>query len=69
MISLADIEQCLTRHKATSLEVGEHKHASVSLVLRPGDAGVEALFIERVKHRDDPWSGQMAFPRRDGRRV
>lgn len=62
MIFLADIERTLLAHQPISLEVGDHKHAAVSLVLRESDAGVEALFIERVKHSNDPWSGQMAFP-------
>lgn len=36
--------------------------ASVALVLRPGEKGLEALFIRRAEHDDDPWSGHMALP-------
>ena len=36
--------------------------ASVALVLRDGIEGVEFLLIQRAKHANDPWSGQMAFP-------
>lgn len=32
------------------------------MVLRPGAAGPEVLFIERARHPEDPWSGHMAFP-------
>lgn len=38
------------------------------MALRVGSSGdVEALFIKRCEHPQDPWSGQMAFPggRRD----
>jgi len=40
----------------------EGKFAAVAICLRPGEAGLEALFIRRAKHPGDPWSGQMAFP-------
>lgn len=36
--------------------------AAVASVWRDGDDGPEALFIERARHENDPWSGQMAFP-------
>jgi len=36
--------------------------ASVALVLREVDADLEALFIRRAEHDDDPWSGHLAFP-------
>lgn len=36
--------------------------ASVALALRPGEKGLEALFIRRAEHDDDPWSGHMALP-------
>jgi len=36
--------------------------AVVARDLRGGVGGVELLFIERVKRRGDPWSGNMAFP-------
>jgi 8-oxo-dGTP pyrophosphatase MutT (NUDIX family) len=42
--------------------------AAVAVCLRPGPRSVEALFIRRSEHPDDPWSGDVAFPggRRDG---
>jgi 8-oxo-dGTP pyrophosphatase MutT (NUDIX family) len=41
--------------------------AAVSVILRDGDDGVEALFIHRAERAGDTWSGQVAFPggRRD----
>ncbi len=43
------------------------KHAAVAIVVAPGPRGPELLFIERARHPDDHWSGDMAFPggRRD----
>ena len=36
--------------------------AAVAAVARKGKLGAELLFIERSTKKDDPWSGQMAFP-------
>ena len=36
--------------------------ASVALVIREMGADLEALFIRRAEHADDPWSGHLAFP-------
>lgn len=36
--------------------------AAVAAVLRPGEDGVEFLFIHRAEDPRDPWSGHMAFP-------
>ncbi len=44
------------------------KEAAVALILCPrAKGGREALFIQRVKHPRDPWSGQISLPggRRD----
>ena len=40
----------------------EVRRAAVALVLRPGDRGLELLFIKRADYPGDPWSGQVAFP-------
>ena len=39
-----------------------HRTAAVALVLREVDGDLEALFIRRAEHEDDPWSGHLAFP-------
>ena len=62
MISLTAIKKNVKAHRPNGIELGDNKHAAVALMLREGEQGVEALFIERAKNRDDPWSGQMAFP-------
>ncbi|MBL4674025.1 MAG: CoA pyrophosphatase, partial [Arenicella sp.] len=36
--------------------------AAVSIILRDGEHGTELLMMQRAKHEDDPWSGQMSFP-------
>jgi 8-oxo-dGTP pyrophosphatase MutT (NUDIX family) len=36
--------------------------ASVALVLREVGSELEALFIRRAEHDEDPWSGHLAFP-------
>jgi 8-oxo-dGTP pyrophosphatase MutT (NUDIX family) len=36
--------------------------ASVALVIREADSDLEALFIRRAEHDEDPWSGHLAFP-------
>jgi 8-oxo-dGTP pyrophosphatase MutT (NUDIX family) len=38
------------------------RRAAVAIVLRDGPRGIEALFIHRADHPEDPWSGHMAFP-------
>ena len=62
MISLAAIKKSIKAHRPNVIELGDNKHAAVALMLREGEQVVEALFIERAKNQDDPWSGQMAFP-------
>jgi len=41
---------------------GTARAAAVALVLRPGASGLEALFIRRAEHPDDPWSGHIGLP-------
>ncbi len=36
--------------------------AAVSIILRDGENGTELLLMQRAKHENDPWSGQMSFP-------
>jgi len=36
--------------------------AAVSIILRDGPHGTELLMMQRAKHENDPWSGQMSFP-------
>ncbi len=53
----------LQRHQYTALEDHHQKgRASVALILRQGDQGIEVLLIQRAKHPQDPWSGNLGFP-------
>jgi 8-oxo-dGTP pyrophosphatase MutT (NUDIX family) len=38
------------------------RRSAVALLLRDGDAGLEALMIRRAERVGDRWSGHMAFP-------
>lgn len=38
------------------------ERAAVTLILRTGPRGSEALFILRAEHPEDPWSGHMGLP-------
>lgn len=38
------------------------KHASVAIVLREYQQGIQILMIKRAVKEGDPWSGHMAFP-------
>lgn len=46
---------------------GHQKPAAVAMVLRESTIGLDMLFIERARHPNDPWSGNIGFPggRRD----
>lgn len=61
-IALKTIEERLREHRPATLELGDDRHAAVAMTMRPGADGAEILFIQRSRHHNDPWSGQMAFP-------
>ncbi|MEJ2200810.1 MAG: CoA pyrophosphatase [Desulfuromonadaceae bacterium] len=51
------------RHPPAKLSVDtSRKQAAVALILLPAATGTEVLFIERARHPQDPWSGNLAFP-------
>jgi len=53
----------LQRHQYAALEDQHQKgRASVALILRHGAQGIELLLIQRAKHPNDPWSGNLGFP-------
>jgi len=62
MTTLADISRILARHHPTIVETTPHIRSAVALVLRVGEEGIEALFMERASRDDDPWSGNICFP-------
>lgn len=40
----------------------DRKPAAVALILRENGSGLELFFIERARHPDDPWSGNIGLP-------
>lgn len=66
-VTLQDITSVVSELKVslTPAKTSLHK-AAVAIVLRPKSADfttdVEVLFIKRSSRKDDPWSGDMAFP-------
>lgn len=48
--------------RAPRLIEGTTHAAAVALVLRPSGRDLEALFIKRAEHPDDPWSGHVGLP-------
>ena len=64
---LDEIRRTFGVHNPEMIRHDGSDEAAVAMVLQQGATSVEALFIERAKHPNDPWSGHMAFPggRRD----
>jgi len=62
MPSLADIRRRLAGRPPQTLPTESSRHAAVALILRDSPAGPEILFIERARHENDPWSGDLGFP-------
>ena len=64
MIAVQRITALFDNHQPTLVTDPSLKRAEVALVLNPAidreDPNI--LFIQRAEHKDDPWSGQMAFP-------
>lgn len=61
--SLGDVERILNAHEPNTEPTTQvEKHAAVAMLLRDGPSGLEALFIQRAEHPEDPWSGHMALP-------
>lgn len=62
MATLDDIQRILAGHEPEILPPDHGTRAAVALILREGESGLEALFIERAAHEGDPWSGDVGFP-------
>lgn len=59
-LALATIGRALAAHRPRRL--AGPRAAAVAMVLAGDGTDLDVLFIERARHPDDPWSGQMAFP-------
>ncbi len=59
--SLEGIGQALRDREPRIIDGATHA-AAVALVLRPAGRELEALFIKRAEHPNDPWSGHVGLP-------
>jgi 8-oxo-dGTP pyrophosphatase MutT (NUDIX family) len=59
--SLDRIGESLRGREPRTIDGTAHA-AAVALVLRPAGGGLEALFIRRAEHPNDPWSGHIGLP-------
>jgi 8-oxo-dGTP pyrophosphatase MutT (NUDIX family) len=64
---LEHIRTRLAGYRPQVIEEPTVARASVAVILREGDGGLELLLIQRAARDSDPWSGHIAFPggRRD----
>jgi 8-oxo-dGTP pyrophosphatase MutT (NUDIX family) len=62
MIKLADIERILAGQEPVLISDDRLIPAAVALLIREDTSGLQALFIERSAHDNDPWSGNVGFP-------
>jgi 8-oxo-dGTP pyrophosphatase MutT (NUDIX family) len=60
--SLRDVRGALAVRGPEPVGEPVASRAAVALILKPGSAGLEVLFIRRAERDDDPWSGQVGFP-------
>lgn len=59
--SIARVGDTLRDREPRAIE-GTADSAAVALVLRTRGLGLEALFIKRAEHPNDPWSGHVGLP-------
>ena len=59
---LESIRNSLKSRPVRKIESDGRTQASVAMLLRSGQAGLEVLLIERATQENDNWSGHIAFP-------
>ena len=59
---LESLSSALDGFRPLLIEPRGRRQASVALMLRERDLGLELLVIKRAEHEHDPWSGHMALP-------
>ena len=64
MITLAGVRRALRGHRPQPADAPDARPAAVALVLLEDQHGLEVLLIRRAERTGDPWSGQIALPRR-----
>lgn len=61
-VGIEDVRRALRAHTPLRVPEPVRSRAAVAVVLREAAAGLEALFIHRAEHPDDPWSGHVGLP-------
>ena len=59
---MESIRNTIANYSPKLIELVSQRQAAVALVLRGQQNGPEILFIQRATAKEDPWSGQIAFP-------
>ena len=61
--TLQDVHLALSTHRLRNPDIPTDStgHAAVAAIMRQKET-LELLFIQRAEHKNDPWSGHMAFP-------
>ena len=62
MTTISDLRRVLAGHRPLVLAPGRRRRGAVALILNEGGARPRLLFIERAERKEDPWSGDIAFP-------
>jgi len=62
MISIDQVHRIFSHWPVRPPEVDSTPHAVVAMILTEGASGIEILFVERARHENDPWSGDLGFP-------
>lgn len=63
ILEIDSIEARLQQYQPRTHEITANtRQAAVATILREREEHIEALFILRATHDQDPWSGHMAFP-------
>ena len=57
-----NMEQKIREYRPDLIRSERNKLASVALILKDIERDPHVFFIERARNRNDPWSGQIAFP-------
>jgi len=62
IITSDDIRAALKSRSPRLADATGKRRAAVALLLREKADGLQLFFIERARHPQDPWSGNLAFP-------
>ena len=61
-VSPLTLDHLVLRLRPYAPAPGARRQAAVAAILRPGEAGLEVLLMQRAAHPRDPWSGDACLP-------